>query len=1215
MNSMVSVDPQGSSGMQYKFILREAGMQPWNRTLAGEATLRDLYEQFCSDNGMSKEEVTLGYCFGGAGTATEFDADPETLLAQFGFAQGKLNKLQLVSRPMSDMTGAATNSVDDVDDDWNDNGGAVGQKRRQAVSWSAASGSSNINAQVSNANATASTAVAPAGSGFVGLNNQGATCYLNSLIQSLFMTPEFRNALYRWTPPPKVAKAGEGETASSDTASGEGSEDEPEIPGALRDLFLQLQTSKLRAVSTTALTKSFGWSGADAFQQHDVQELMRVLFDALEAEWADTTQAHLIQDLFQGEMKDYVKCLKCNTESARVDKYMDIPLVIKPFGSTQIMTSIKQAMEKFVEVEKLDEDNLYACATCEEKTPALKGLKFVSFPYILALQLKRFDFDYTTFRRVKLNSRFTFPLELDLTPFAPEDKVADATGDGAAATERDAAEQQPPSRDSSRGSSTSEGGVPDADAVMDSSDDEAAVASPKYDSDFPPLAPEQRKRALKNNMLYELYSIMIHRGSALGGHYFAYIKSFEDGKWRCFNDSSVTFIAQSQLSEAFGGQTTYGSTFGSSTSGYMLLYRRVEPKRNELPLKPAELPASLLEQVAALEAEQAKEEAEALAAQRSMVFRVRTKPGGNQSDAEAVVSIDFEKTVSELKQEIMKQLELTGDESEYRLYHMGYDLRTITKILTEEDKTLYECGFSLRYSRFNIYVQHDPEKEFAKPDFGGTYVTLNVYIEATKTWEKDVRWRYNRADEFPGMRKAIAEHYNTTEECLIIARCNYYNSFFDVSTCPTFISGYVYENNTIFVAICNEPCDRTVALTDTEFGKAATQMVNSNTVTVHIQLEEKDKPREVVFHDVDCQQTLAKFKVDVLQPLVAPLKETEFQLFTERYKGYRTELMRLAAPMKDVIYDFATPIIIQKGAALRAGFFAVEIELLTLESDGAPTLFEDCPLSESMTVDQMKAAISDHIKLKKKDPAFKFQDLEEDPKKYRLWTGVYGRPTKLVATVTPTLYQNCTLILQTVEEPVEVDLQHRLYFYRVFQPDTLELSDLREIVLPANTVTAPTNDSIRGALEKILDIPFNDIATARSIGGFPYLASGLEARNLRWETRPLHPTVFSNSDCFYVKDTRIADKELTQEEEDALAEAAKKKAAAARKTNSSSYWGREVALKIKHKGNTQIASTGDEGDGESAAAPATETQDQAVGSDSPMDEGTSDVAAVPETQL
>lgn len=30
---------------------------------------------------------------------------------------------------------------------------------------------------------------------------------------------------------------------------------------------------------------------------------------------------------------------------------------------------------------------------------------------------------------------------------------------------------------------------------------------------------------------YELFSIMIHSGSATGGHYYAYIKSFENNQW------------------------------------------------------------------------------------------------------------------------------------------------------------------------------------------------------------------------------------------------------------------------------------------------------------------------------------------------------------------------------------------------------------------------------------------------------------------------------------------------------------------------------------------------------------------------------------------------------------------------------------------------------------------------------------------------------------
>lgn len=56
--------------------------------------------------------------------------------------------------------------------------------------------------------------------------------------------------------------------------------------------------------------------------------------------------------------------------------------------------------------ETLDGNNQYHCEKCNKKCDAHKGLKFSKFPYLLTLHLKRFDFDYTTLHRIKLNDKW-----------------------------------------------------------------------------------------------------------------------------------------------------------------------------------------------------------------------------------------------------------------------------------------------------------------------------------------------------------------------------------------------------------------------------------------------------------------------------------------------------------------------------------------------------------------------------------------------------------------------------------------------------------------------------------------------------------------------------------------------------------------------------------------------------------------------------------------
>ena len=59
----------------------------------------------------------------------------------------------------------------------------------------------------------------------------------------------------------------------------------------------------------------------------------------------------------------------------------------------------------------------YQCERCASKQNAEKGLRITHFPYLLTIQLKRFDFDYNSLHRVKLNDRMTFPDVLELNEF------------------------------------------------------------------------------------------------------------------------------------------------------------------------------------------------------------------------------------------------------------------------------------------------------------------------------------------------------------------------------------------------------------------------------------------------------------------------------------------------------------------------------------------------------------------------------------------------------------------------------------------------------------------------------------------------------------------------------------------------------------------------------------------------------------------------------
>uniref|UniRef100_A0A8K9WUD9 Ubiquitin specific peptidase 47 n=1 Tax=Oncorhynchus mykiss TaxID=8022 RepID=A0A8K9WUD9_ONCMY len=282
--------------------------------LPASTTLSKLFEDVAHK--ASYVNGTFDLAWGKTGDMGSLDPSSEMSLTESGFEPGKRNFLQLTDKDgeqpqiASDESGTAGSS------------GLDDSSQERFIGPLPRDGTVGCSSDYSSPSYSYSSILNKSDTGYVGLVNQAMTCYLNSLLQTLFMTPEFRNALYNW----------EFEESEEDPVTS--------IPYQLQRLFLLLQTSKKRAIETTDVTRSFGWDSSEAWQQHDVQELCRVMFDALEQKWKQTEQADLINQLYQGKLKDYVRCLECGYESWRIDTYLDIPLVIRPFGASQAYGSV-----------------------------------------------------------------------------------------------------------------------------------------------------------------------------------------------------------------------------------------------------------------------------------------------------------------------------------------------------------------------------------------------------------------------------------------------------------------------------------------------------------------------------------------------------------------------------------------------------------------------------------------------------------------------------------------------------------------------------------------------------------------------------------------------------------------------------------------------------------------------------------------------------------
>jgi ubiquitin carboxyl-terminal hydrolase 7 len=218
---------------------------------------------------------------------------------------------------------------------------------------------------------------------YVGLRNQGATGYMNVILQSLFHIPAFRAIVYAMP--------------TTDV-------DDPRrsIPLNLQRLFCRMQTAG-RECSTRSLTESFGWDDAETRTQHDAHEFCRVLVNGLEME---------LDALLRGRCRTCIRCFNVPYEAITDEVFYDLSLQVRNCASLQ------QAFRQYIEPEDLTGDNQRD--TDFGKQDAEMAHEFLEFPPVLQLHLRRVEYDLRTCRNVKVNDRFEFGAELDLGPFLAE---------------------------------------------------------------------------------------------------------------------------------------------------------------------------------------------------------------------------------------------------------------------------------------------------------------------------------------------------------------------------------------------------------------------------------------------------------------------------------------------------------------------------------------------------------------------------------------------------------------------------------------------------------------------------------------------------------------------------------------------------------------------------------------------------------------------------
>lgn len=260
--------------------------------------------------------------------------------------------------------------------------------------------------------------------GVVGFRNLGNTCFLNSSLQCLSATIPLTDYFLAYQYKQEI---------NYQNPLGTGGKLVVEYAELVKAIWLG-HNSVVRPQAFKNQLERFA-PQFRGFRQHDSQEFLAYLLDgihedlnriekkpyiedrdcdgtndeqdAIEA-WKNYLRRDksLIVDIFQGQMRSKLQCLKCGHSNIRFEPFMYLSL---PMSSK--CRTITDCLELYLEQENMVGANQWYCGKCKEHVDATKKTDLWILPPILIVHLKRFNFNEYGQLGSKNNAPLEYPLQ------------------------------------------------------------------------------------------------------------------------------------------------------------------------------------------------------------------------------------------------------------------------------------------------------------------------------------------------------------------------------------------------------------------------------------------------------------------------------------------------------------------------------------------------------------------------------------------------------------------------------------------------------------------------------------------------------------------------------------------------------------------------------------------------------------------------------------